>query len=141
MFSCFPNLFSSSVAPSAFILVRTLDEDTDAMLHVVSEDGTIETCSSSTRPGSATVITVRQSNGERKPAPSCYDRFPMNGIWAEKGQADSVEVSQLVEEALNRRHSIPSMPCILLPVEGIETYYVYIVYVNRPKPGCITGEP
>lgn len=166
MFSRFLNLFSSSVAPSAVLLVRMPDGDMDAILHIVPEDGTIETFSVTGRDSAATTLrchgAVEQSREEIGTVTLRPDEWALGFLdrdvrarakkildsssiftAAKQEQTSSVSVPQLVEEVLKPAalDAIHALEGRTLPANATDTYHAYIIYVNRSKPGEIVGEP
>lgn len=171
MFSSFLSMFSPSQgAPSALILIRIPGGRADAVLHIVPEDGTIETfsvtdASSSNRTTFRQYGAVEQSREELgvvvlRALPEEWDlgfldrdvRARVEKIMrsssifsaAQKQQAGSVDVALLVEEILKPAalDAIYAMEGRVLPKDAaVETYHVSIIYVNRKKPGQICGEP
>ncbi|OJT14971.1 hypothetical protein TRAPUB_8414 [Trametes pubescens] len=168
MFSRFLNVFSSSQsAPSALILVRIPGGRADAVLHIVPEDGTIETFSvTESSPSNRTTFrqygAVEQSREELGTVvllalPHEWDLGFLDDVRAraqkimeslsifssaKKEQAGSVDVSLLVEEILKPAalDAIHALEGRALPENAaVETYHVSIVYVNRSKPGHICG--
>ncbi|KAH9848033.1 hypothetical protein C2E23DRAFT_764330 [Lenzites betulinus] len=169
MFSSFLNMFSSKSAPSVVLLVRTLDGRTDAILHVIPEDGTIEVFASTGESSRAATRlrhygAVEQSREElgtvtlnefesvfwldgdvRARAKKLMENLTLFGD-AREEETGSVPLPRLAEEILKPAalDAIHAMEVREIPTGDVqvETHHVYLVYVNRPHgPGEITGEP